>query len=110
MTLPTDITPEQLEIANAIDLMQFHIKGKRALDLVPNSLDLEVVNVVGQDAGHSIIHLLANKCSYTDNIDFTIKEKLGSALVQMFMLGVYMAEHGKAKLGPVKPLDPLEIQ
>ena len=104
------LTPEEQRVANAIDLMAYHIRGKTALATIPAANDLSMFNTVSQSIGHDIIHLLMNKCSLEVPIEFNIRVTLGQLLVSMFFLGVYMAEHGMAKLGEPEKTNPMELQ
>lgn len=104
------LTPEQTEIANAADLMFYHLRGKSPLTTISKNKDLVMFNAVSQNVGHELIHLLSEKCLFDQPLEIDMRVKLGQQLVTMFFLGVYMAEHGMAKLGTPEKIDPVELQ
>ena len=110
MSFLDGITKEQMDIANAIDLMMYYISKKRILDIVPEKSNQTMFNAVAQEVGHSIIHLLSGKCSDKESIDFDTKVSLGQSMAALFIMGVYMAENSMAKIGKPEAKDPSEIQ
>ena len=104
------LTPEETVTVNAVDLMAYHTHGKTPIATISKNEDLVMFNAVSQSVGHELIHLLSENCLFDQQLELDMRVKLGQQLVTMFFLGVYMAEHGMAKLGEPEKTNPMELQ
>lgn len=98
----------QLELALKVEIYSHHTVGK-SIQTVTLPEHKEMVVAIGSDCAHSLIHTLAHKCGYVDEVSLEVREEISVPLVQMFLLGLYMAEKGMAKLGEPNPLPPEQI-
>ena len=102
------ISPEEQEIADRVDIMIHCVRGKTASDVITDMEDVKMFNAVSQNIGHNIVHLLTSDEAV---LDVRQQTKLAEALISMFFMGIYMAEYGKARLGPPTKKDqPIDIQ
>lgn len=89
------LTESEKKIAEAIDTYSYFVSGKQAGDTILSSLDKDFLEAYGK---YKVLLI-------TEDLDInlaheTVVAKLAGLFISGYFVGLYMAEMGKARLGP----------
>ena len=89
------LTESEKKIAEAIDIYSYFISGKKASDTIPYPLDKDFLDAYGKYRIFLITEFLEISLADKEAV-----EELAGLFISGYFVGLYMAEAGKAKLGP----------